>query len=212
MYALQSAEYIPSPEWLKKFAKIDYTEAQSLWEAIFSPKNIRLDDIDRIFFEFRDGVYDRRHRTRYFIAGPIVVAPEVASTVVRPIIDSQRPMMEVPETAMPTLRQRSIIELIRETQKTASAASCSSSFLPDFVALPTDDCDEDKEYRVDSETETSTCPETLDEMMLLVKQHRSRRNDVVSNSQSLAAGTYTYSRQYAPMHHASIDDFVGGGK
>jgi hypothetical protein len=68
LYCLQSGQYIPSPEWLKRFAKIDVAEAQSLWDIIYSPKKARLEDSDLIFFESRSV---GRQKERYYIAGPI---------------------------------------------------------------------------------------------------------------------------------------------
>lgn len=50
LYAMHSAAYIPSSDWVKRYAKIDGGEAQSLWSIVFNPKNTKISDTDIIFW------------------------------------------------------------------------------------------------------------------------------------------------------------------
>lgn len=51
LYAIQSGLYIPSPEWLRRFGKLEHADAQSMWTLIYNPTSVTLKEIDSIFFD-----------------------------------------------------------------------------------------------------------------------------------------------------------------
>lgn len=51
LYAIQSGLYIPSPEWLKRFGKLEHSDAQSMWNLIYTPSRDTIKEIDSIFFD-----------------------------------------------------------------------------------------------------------------------------------------------------------------
>ena len=167
MYAIQSAAYLPSPEWLKRFAKMDMDEAQSLWEVIFVPSSCTILHIDAIFFD-GSRVSSGRNNKRYFISnGNFELPPSKKQTV--------------------ESTTKSAYGYILDTLQEHSNSSQSSKDPPkyfdnDYIPLtgnePTltmsmNDCVLDTELR---------CPDTLDEMMLLVRQCRTKSRDVMQEA------------------------------
>ena len=78
LYALQSGSYIPSPEWVRRQAKICHDEGEALWSALFMPKTVTIDSTDALFFERNVATPNRK---RYFVAGPLSSVSDQNNTV-----------------------------------------------------------------------------------------------------------------------------------
>lgn len=59
LYAMQSGSYIPSPEWLKLYNKMDAQQSEYTWNLLFKPRECRLQHVDQIFFDFRNSLASR---------------------------------------------------------------------------------------------------------------------------------------------------------
>lgn len=168
MYAIQSAAYLPSPEWLKRYAKMDMDEAQSLWEVIFLPSSCTISHVDAIFFD-GSRVSSGRNNKRYFISGGNFELPP-----------SKRPSSD-------SSFSRSAYERIVDTLQTSSQSSSSCTEKPhyfdsDFTPLTGNEATLTMSTN-DSMFETELrCPDTLDEMMLLVRQCRAKSRDVMQEA------------------------------
>jgi hypothetical protein len=56
---MQSGSYIPSPEWLKLYNKMDAQQSEHTWNLLFKPRECRLQHVDQIFFDFRNSLASR---------------------------------------------------------------------------------------------------------------------------------------------------------
>lgn len=50
MYMIQSKAYILSPDFISVFKKIDLSEARVLWNMVFNPDDVTLDDVMTLLF------------------------------------------------------------------------------------------------------------------------------------------------------------------
>ena len=172
LYAMQSGNYIPSPEWLKRFSKMDHHEAQSLWEIVHTPKNTVLSNIDCIFFENRSLI--NNSKGRYFLSGPLSVAPPDVATAEE---DESETGVHKPK--------RSTSDLIRLIRSRKPHIARTPVLLTDeFIPFA------DAVAEGDGPAGIFSCPDTLEEMLYFVRQHREKRIDIVDDQRLLATATF----------------------
>lgn len=166
MYAIQSAAYLPSPEWLKRYAKMDMDEAQSLWEVIFLPSSCTISHVDAIFFD-GSRVSTGRNAKRYFISNG----------------DYELPSSKKPSVGSTTKSAYGrILDTLQNSSSSQSSKDTPNYFDSDYTPLT------GSESTLTMSTNNSVfdtemrCPDTLDEMMLLVRQCRAKSRDVMQEA------------------------------
>jgi hypothetical protein len=204
LYMMQSGNYIPSPEWLKRYSKIETDEAQALWDIVFRAKHTTIADIKRIFFDGRSS------RCRYYMANTKQGChiPDRPATLT-PTTDTES---STPESPTPYQRIRTVLN-----EAAPRARSQGSNMTDDLTPLPEEDRLNDAQAWVIDREGTSLpddnddliCPPTLDEMLLIVRSMRSDRLGYIQSEQQYAASTYVAShasRRRTSMAATTTDD------
>ena len=194
LYALQSGGYVPSPEWIRNYSKMDHCEAQSLWDVLHLPKEMLIEESDRIFFQRNPGT---RNRVRYFVAGPLsslpredsprgaeFLQPQTMAAAVTPdgLPLDGAPLMENPVTSSslgrPSLGQSLISALRAEPGNRNNPGRTRSPLNKDyepFLEVETPNFVVDR----DGDPDIHVCPDTLEEMLFLVRKERALRLDII---------------------------------
>jgi hypothetical protein len=186
LYMMQSGNYIPSPEWLKRYSKMDSNEAQSMWDIVFAAKRTTIEQTDRIFF---DG---QCRRIRYFLANN------------RRGVEAESPQLRPHGSPSTDSEGMSPYDRIRDVLDSAPTRERRPG-IPmegDVVPLPVNTDFEDGWYidrqpgsPDEGEFDILNCPPTLDAMLQIVKNKRENRLDILQSAQDLTADTYVRSRE-----------------
>ena len=196
LYALQSGSYLPSPEWIKRYMKMAHGEAQALLDVLREPKEMTIEECDSLFFERNLG---SRNRVRYFVAGPLSSLPEdreprgsefrTPQPSGNTVTPDGRPSDYVPVSAdvVTSLSQgvkstgQSLINTLRAEEGARGGQERTRNDLTaDFEPFLDD---ETPSYRIDRDGDATpglfTCPDTLEEMLFIVRRERHNRLDVI---------------------------------
>ena len=185
LYAMQSGHYIPSPEWLKKYAKMCHEEAQGLWDIMHTPKATTIDETDKIFFERTSG---SRKRVRYFVAAPLSSIPAdhegihdravpVPSAVLTPERSDNASTEKLRSSEGGRSTGMALIDMLRERGEQPSRDRI--PLTENFEPLPEEPTPQYFIDRGGSEPTQFICPDTLEEILFVVKGERQNRLDII---------------------------------
>ena len=188
LYAIQSGLYIPSPEWLKRFGKLEHSDAQAMWNLIYTPSSVTIKEIDSIFFDPQS--MPQAGARRYFVA----LRPGVMQSVASSALNSSGITVTSPSLLSPYAR---IMILLRHhaTTKRIPKKAGELDMIDDFVKLPSGLGSLPVGYSVAAQEEAevspedTTCPDNLEEMMFIVRSLRGDVHDVFDPDLDVDVGT-----------------------
>lgn len=169
LYAIQSGLYIPSPEWLKRFGKLEHSDSESMWKLVYTPSNVTIREIDSIFFDPQS--MPQTGSRRYFVSAR---PGNITGTVKHP---SSPSLLSPYARIMILLRNHSCAK--RPCRKVGEL-----ELIDGMIKLPSDVATLPVGYSVTTEAESSEepepsiCPDSLEEMMFIVRSLRGDPHDV----------------------------------
>ena len=152
LYAIQSGEYVPSPEWIRKYAKMEHPDAEALWCIIHNPKSATIEQTDTVFFDSRSlsGLVSNR----YFII------PRANSSQTETPRNSGTTSTASRAPSVPAyMRIAALLHGRRPVRRTPMP-------LDEFTCLPIDGSE-------------NVCASTLEEALFTVRQLRASRTDIL---------------------------------
>jgi hypothetical protein len=223
LYALQSGGYIPSPEWIRLYSKMCHDEGQALWDVLHRPKAMLIEESDRIFFQRNPGT---RNRVRYYVAGPLSTLPKdddrrgaafltpgpPAASVLTPdgLPCDRAPLAEEAESSSSrgevSVGQSLINALRAEPGNRGNPGRIRCPLDKDFEPLLPADTPSFSIDREGDDPDLHECPDTLEEMLFLVRKERQHRLDIIEPDHYTSRQP---SRNSGPSLHAAVR---GAGK
>eukprot|EP01031_Cornospumella_fuschlensis_P027563 gene27563-33289_t len=193
-YMIQSGNYILSPDFISSYRKIDLHEAEILWGMINKPKDTTVEGVRALLFDPRS--YSPKINRRYFFGGQDQAEyeeerrrPDVDLTAMAADYSEEERRHHQPqqEAASSTDKEKGrrclaqkLVDLCKEGKERLTSSSLSSSrpayFDEDFVAMRDEEYEvEDSNNRYQVDNDSYVCPDTLEEMLLIVRNARKRR-------------------------------------
>lgn len=200
LYACQSKYYIPAADLIKSYSKMMCDEAESVWKICHDPVNTTLEDIDLIFYERRG--FDKSRPFRYFIKNS-QGHPEIYNTVLPAVVT------QASSTSSQTAYDRIESILSQDRGSRAESKSIGTPMDDDFIPLDNEEPEGTKIKhfydRNGSPTEDLLCPNTISEMMMIVKHRREGRIDIVEDHQLDIQPMELRVQKGSAVEHACID-------
>lgn len=173
LYMLQSGEYIFTPEFITFYKKLDLGETTVMWQMIHHPSKCTLDMILKLIFNARSYSPRDLDKSRYFL----IAASNLSSSMSSREYTSQT-LRHVDEPQVKS-KANTIIESIRKANVVNLGVS--QNFEDDYVPLPSDDDTSDNSSE-QSNLETLSCPDHIDDMMIIVRKLRCQKFMVIDST------------------------------
>ena len=192
---LQSGEYIFTPEFITFYKKLDLEETTVMWHMIHNPSTSTLAMILKLIFNARSYSPRELEKCRYFLIAASnlsssMSSAEYTSQISRTSNISGQQGQSKANTIISTIRKANVVNL-----------GIQENFEDDYIPLPSDEDSNDQPTQ--SDFDSLSCPDHIDDMMTIVRKLRTQQY-VVTSSSTLPSSFSSNSTPSVPANHHDI--------
>ena len=173
LYMLQSGEYIFTPEFITFYKKIDLEEANVMWSMIHHPSATTLDMILKLIFNGRSYSPRDLDKCRYFMIAASNLSSSMSASQYNAVSrhDSKNQTQSTASHIIDTIRAANVVRMAPQLE-----------FNDDFIQLDDDQCST-------ASNNESTCPEHIDDMLIIVRKLRTQSTPVSTSTSSSSSSS-----------------------